>query len=1576
MFQGRHMTIKKALQDQRRVLLDLTYRNRLLNIPSRPSSRTIVLHGESSSEIYDLLVEQKRTLSFAAIAESEQEEALPQEELVEPDEVALAQPDLSSEGGRRQGGRLQTKLKSEHLQKRLLEIYYESRTMLEEQGVNVLYLALGQLRYFDPAKPEEVRHAPLVLLPVQLERKTARDRFVVKWSEEDLQENVSLREKLRVDFGVTLPEFPATEDFDLSAYFSQLGDVLVAQKGWSVVDDATQLGFFSFAKLLMYLDLDPAKWPEGNGIDGHELVSGLLGEGFEGSSTDIGSEGPAGLDAVLPVDRLQYVVDCDSSQAAAIEAVRRGENLVIQGPPGTGKSQTIANVIATAVADGKTVLFVAEKMAALEVVKRRLANVGLGPVCLELHSNKANKKTVLEELERTLRVSAPEKLDVQAANNKLTSLRDSLNRHACDFHREDIGAANLSPFEIIGNLVKRLPESGRPSYKLTAAAKWTRDEAAVHANLVGEACQHLAIVGPPAKSIWRGVNISPVMRPVAEDLIDSVRELPERIGQVLESASALAGVLGISAPSTLAGARAHCCMAAKLVNAPAFDRQTINSAVWSAGIDVLREAVDNGRRLAYICAERSREVVDLAWDANWQAARLAVAAHGDSWLRWLNKDHRAAIAQLKGVAKGPLAKSRAERLALLDDMIGAQKCASRLEEVEAQATSAFGNVWKGDLTDWDLAESVLAWVVEQNAANADAALREVAAIVEDRTLLKSRLESARAALDGFAQLETVLDERFGFDEKEATGSGTLAQAELEDLRVRFAAWQGGAEELVRWLAFNDVWGRIQSAGLDEVLDSFANDPQLWSNAGGQFWVAYYLQMLEEAQAKRPDLARFDGRRHDELVAEFRRLDTQRLRVAQYEAALAHYEAVPRSALGVGALGVLRSEIARKRGHMALRKLLKVCASPIQAAKPVFMMSPLSVAQYLEPGSINFDLLVIDEASQVEPVDAIGAIARCQQVVVVGDDKQLPPTSFFSRIVESEELDEDDEGAQAKDLESILSLCTAKGLPQRMLQWHYRSRHESLIAVSNKEFYEGNLFIVPSPDRARTNLGLKFNYLQDGRFDRGNSQKNQVEAQAIAQAVVDHARHRPHLTLGVGAMSVRQRQAITDEVELARRQHPELENFFASHQHEPFFIKNLENIQGDERDVILISIGYGRSKATGQMYQSFGPLNSDGGHRRLNVLITRARMCCEVFSSITADDIRIDGNSKPGLVALKSFLRYAQSGDLGIPVFTGRGVDSPFEEAVQSALTQRGYKVDNQVGVAGFFIDLAVVDPDMAGRYLLGIECDGAAYHSAPSARDRDRLRQDILESHGWIIHRIWSTDWFQQMDREIARLMAAIDVAKTGKASLPRVREEAVPIRRLEAPAAQEPAAAPQISVSYNQASFLPGNANLAPHEVPLESMVWTVVKIVEHEGPVHQDEVVARVRDLWKLGRAGSRIQAAVTAALERAARKGQLEQEAGCYMVPGRPILIRDRSAAESRTLKKPELLPPQEIRAALIHVALEAHGVTQDEAIQAVSRMLGFAATSQHLRDVIGAQIRNLVAQGALQEMGGTLEVCEVV
>lgn len=1575
------MSTKEVLQAQRRVLLDLTYRNRLLSLPKKPSSRTVVVHDELSLQVVPTLLD-KKSMSFASLPGGVEEDALTTDEAApEADDAFLAQPDDEIDvstglASRHTDTRLQTKLKSEHLQKRLLEIFYDSRTMLEEQGVNVLYLALGQLRFRERPGSDEFRVAPLVLLPVALERKSARDRFKLKWTEEDPQENLSLREKLRADFGIALPDFPEIESFDIGAYFAAVREVVSFQEGWQVVDDAIQLGFFSFAKLLMFLDLDPAKWPEDKVIDANPLVAGLLGAGFNERDTGVRDVSCGKLDQLIPVEQLKHVMDCDSSQALAVEAVRRGQNLVIQGPPGTGKSQTIANVIATAVGDGKRVLFVAEKMAALEVVKRRLENVGLGPLCLELHSNKANKKTVLEELDRTMNVGRPTHLDVGHVVQQLDRARTSLNDHATKMHTP-CGASHRTPFQTMGMLTRLLASHSRPSYLLGAAASWTMDDVNFRARTIVELCGYMPKVGDPAVSPWRAIRHPPVMRPRAEDLVLQTAPLLTAYEAIVASAENLSRALGIEPGKTLIEVTQQADVARMLAAAPAFDKAAINSAVWSAGLESLTRAIQKGRILTDVRRARSDQVIDSAWSTDWIPERKIIAGKGESLFRWLSGPYREAISNLRGVMRSTLPKEHPARLSLLDDLIAGNNALLTLQAVSSSAKAAFGTIWQDERTDWDLADSIVQWVGQQAGKTNYLDARALASGIDDTAKLVIHASAAQGAVKEFLSSWERVTQDLRLDVVERLGNADVSHVELTTLGPCVQGWQQDVTGLLDWLNFNDVVNRAQGLGLGEVVARMGVDEMSINSAEPQFWIAFYLEMLSLATKEYPELAKFDGRKHEELVQEFRDLDRRRLAAAQFEAAQVHFEAAPTDTASIGAVGVLRSEIKRKRGHMALRKLFKRCGAPIQALKPVFMMSPLSVAQFLEPGAIEFDVLVIDEASQVEPVDALGAIARCKQIVVVGDDKQLPPTSFFSRITGGDEVEDEEDGAQAKDLESILSLCSAKGLPQRMLQWHYRSRHESLIAVSNKEFYKGELFIVPSPDRDRQESGLRFHFLPEGRFDRGNTQKNHVEAVAIANAVLEHARTRPTFSLGVGAMSVRQRQAISDEIELLRREHPEMEQFISQcHPNEPFFVKNLENIQGDERDVIMISIGYGRSKSDDKMYQSFGPLNADGGQRRLNVLISRAKQRCEVFSSITSEDIRVDERSKEGLIALKTFLKYAEIGILGGPVFTGKEADSPFEEAVQEVLIKHGLQVDNQVGVAGFFIDLAVVDPETPGRYLIGLECDGAAYHSAPSARDRDRLRQEILEAHGWTIHRIWSTDWFQRAQSETDRLLRAVSAAKASqRARTVETRHAVAPTqpigvtRRDTSTVRTEARVAPP---AYIQVAFKPGNDHLQPHEVPIASMAHTVGRIITTEGPIHLEEIVARVRDLWGLGRAGSRIQAAVKDAVRHEAQTGMLTVEDECYMRSDAVITVRDRSSAPSRSLKKPELLPPQEIREAVLQLVKLAHGVGREEVVVAVARMMGFQATSQQLGERILGQIDLLVRRNELVETHSELRV----
>ena len=423
-----------------------------------------------------------------------------------------------------------------------------------------------------------------------------------------------------------------------------------------------------------------------------------------------------------------------------------------------------------------------------------------------------------------------------------------------------------------------------------------------------------------------------------------------------------------------------------------------------------------------------------------------------------------------------------------------------------------------------------------------------------------------------------------------------------------------------------------------------------------------------------------------------------------------------------------------------------------------MMGPLSVAQYIAPGTLKFDLIIMDEASQMRPEDAIGALARGGQAIIVGDPKQLPPTSFFDRISERVSEDEAEEITLAEDSKSILELASSI-FDQRMLRWHYRSRHEALIAFSNRQFYKDELIVFPSPAGQSDRFGIGWNFLADGVTTKG---VNPSEARAVAAAAAKFLVEHKNRSLGVVAMNIKQAQLIADELSALADRDPVLAKALAEAENErsdePFFIKNLENVQGDERDVIMISMTYGPATPGGRTPQNFGPINQDTGWRRLNVLFTRAKERMEIFSSMRSSDVVPKEGSDRGPRALKLFLDYAENGSLGVePVSSNRPTGSDFEDAVLEGLRELNFECVPQVGVANFFLDIGIKDPTSPGEFIAAVECDGASYHSSKSARDRDRLRQEILENLGWNIIRIWSTDWFRDPNGELNRVVRELN---------------------------------------------------------------------------------------------------------------------------------------------------------------------------------------------------------------------------
>ncbi len=911
---------------------------------------------------------------------------------------------------------------------------------------------------------------------------------------------------------------------------------------------------------------------------------------------------------------------------------------------------------------------------------------------------------------------------------------------------------------------------------------------------------------------------------------------------------------------------------------------------------------------------------------------------------------------------------------LLDRLVYGIAARNTIREQEALGQAAFDNAWRAEQSDWLTLADAAQWI----AANKD--IRALAGRVGER-------ESLRPLIDQLSSAQTYIVSQFGKISSElkldllASIGAPIPEALLQVINWRLHRWVDEYEQLFRWVTFRDRADKAISQGCGDLVVRLGDGRLDCEHIVRAFEMAYFDVVYSQMVRAQPELGRFDGVLHSRRVNNFAMLDRQRIAAARLEVARAHHQLVPpRDGGSVGPLGVLRGEIQKKKGHISLRKLVERAGPALTALKPVFMMSPLSVAQFLVPGGLEFDLLVMDEASQIQPVDALGAVARVKQVVVVGDQKQLPPSSFFAKMTTSGSSEyEEDDVAQVADIESILGLFIARGLPMRMLRWHYRSRHQSLIAVSNRQFYENKLFIVPSPYTSEGTRGLHFQYIQDGLFDAGNKRNNAAEAKVVAKAIIEHARLYPKKTLGVAAFSVSKRRAIIDELELLRRNLPvEIESFFTDHRSEPFFVKNLENVQGDERDVIFISVGYGRSIPGGKIPMRFGPLGTEGGERRLNVLISRAKERCDVFASMTDEDIDPTyAAGKKGVFAFRLFLQYARTGKLPMAEITGRDYDSIFEEQVAYTLRTRGYNVQAQIGIAGFFIDLAIIDEVRPGRFLSGIECDGAAYHSAKSARDRDRLRQAVLEDHGWKIHRIWSTDWYQ---RPIEQLDIIIKKIELIRAEFNEQKEEIILTQELDS-------ATPYIEredpVEYVDTGFAlykevvlarPTHRNDELHDTPQGILTDMVVHTVTVEGPVHRDQVIMRIRDAWGLKRAGARIEVTVGKSIEIAERLNRISRKGDFLFLPEAAIVPRDRSEVVAISLKKPEMLPPQEIEAAMLFLLRSNFGATREQIIPAVARALGIRTTSSQLRGVIDNILGGAVTSGILTEVMGMLTVAE--
>ncbi|KAA9345556.1 DUF3320 domain-containing protein [Adhaeribacter soli] len=1560
-------SIVSKLESSRKELLDLGLRNPLLNYKV-PAARGLHIVQEKSEAVFEILVKQGKAMTFTGRPDKTRAAAEDPEAETE-EEAAFELPALSGEAleSAYTDTKLQTNETESKLQTKLLNTYYAARTSLEEQGVNTLYIALGLLQWYESENSEEIRQAPLLLVPVNLERSNARERFKLKYAATDIEGNLSLQAKLKADFGLQIPALPETDDLDVYGYFEAIEKIIQIMPRWNIGKDNIELGFFSFGKFMLYHDLDSSKWPDDKKPENHPLLAALFETGFRDQQPT--ADANAFIDKETLAHELFQVVDADSSQILAALAVHEGRNLVIQGPPGTGKSQTITNLIANAIGHGKKVLFVAEKMAALEVVKRRLDSIHLGEACLELHSHKANKKELHEELKRVLELGRPNINQLQHEIQLLQGYLEELNDY-CHAINEEIEKSGISSQKVIGHLLRLKEKKGDknfPKLEITDIAHW--DALKMHrAEIFADRIQaYLQENGVPETLPFWGSKLTFLLPPQQESIQQTLQGANNLITGLLNRAEALARHLEFPVPADLAGYERLYQSALLAAEAPDLKGVNIISENWNAKAALLNNLLQTGKELQELKAQYQDIFLPEAWEQEVLEMRQELLAHGEKWYKFIIGSYKKSNKKLAAVCKNPLPKENAAKLKYLDDILESKRKRNLLKENENLLVGLFGSHWQNLESDWGKLNTIAGYLTkvhqQVNSAIEPANLLAYLQKSEPATILKEQAQAFITTLREYkASLKSVLT-HLQFDEALRFGSQQpFLQLKATEQAVILQFWLQHLPEIQKTTAWNTLEETSATENLQVLTSIAAHWPEAKDHLKDNLQKTWYEYLLERSVNANPVLRKFERTGHEDVIQKFRKLDRLNLHYNQARAALKHYESVPRLEAG-GQVSILKNEFAKRSRHMPIRKLIKEAGLAIQAIKPVFMMSPLSIANFLPPEAMDFDLVVFDEASQVKPVEALGALLRGKQLIVVGDSKQMPPTNFFGSITNN--VDEDDEENTTADIQSILEMCEAKGAPKRKLRWHYRSRHESLISLSNHEFYENELVIFPSPG-SRQRLGLVFHHLPHTSYDRGKTRANTEEANAVADAVMLHARRNPKLSLGVVAFSTAQMQAIQNALELRRRNHPELEQYFNAHPHEPFFVKNLENVQGDERDAIFISIGYGKTKE-GYLAMNFGPLNNEGGERRLNVLVTRAKLRCEVFTNLTADDIDLNRTKAYGIKVLKSFLYFAQHGRLGIAEETGKPADSPFEENVALQLERVGYTVRKQVGSQGFFIDLAIIDPEHPGRYILGIECDGASYHSARSARDRDRLRQQVLEGIGWRIHRIWSTDWFKNPERELERVINAIEQAKI-QAHLDDIEpEEQVELPEL----VREETEAEATEITEYEAATLPAEVGFQElHLHPVGKLAKWLTEVVKIESPVHIDEVVKRFMEAAQVSRAGNRIRQTIQEAAKTAEIQNFITIKQDFlwdYNMTEPTVRNRENLPASSR---KMSYIAPEELSLAVEQVVKSAIAIQPDSSIPLVAKRLGFNRVTEDVRNNILQAVNLSLQNGRIQQEGDLL------
>ena len=1550
-------------------LLDLSLRNRLLNV--RDTKQIIPIACTDISCLEDKIAANEM-LSLNPLANLLGEKdlhdlAMLRNSKVKKDIQILLDKELSLR-------RLWTWLSPQEMTRRLTGLYRQSRTDLEEGGINTLFLAVGFLEWKVSERDEKSYLAPILLIPIRLLHKSMTEGIRISRLDEDTIINETLLELLRSQFKLTIPgivPLPADDSgVDVPQVMQIFRQSIKDMKGWEVREEA-RIGHFSFGKFIMWNDMTARI----DSLQQNRLVRHLIeGGGLFDDEIDVFDV--AEISKYLDLKNLYCPVNADSSQLAAALYSQMGKNFVLHGPPGTGKSQTITNIIAHNLATGRRVLFVSEKKAALEVVHKRLSGIGLKPFCLELHSSKSGKAEVLAQFAEALNV--PEQsvsgewdavvrsmIQVRAELNEYISalhqrFPNGLSAYDCFsrlLHKADSLRGNLLKIDCLNQSQEAFETIGRLVSDLANAWQGTSREAL-------DALQDISVQN------WSPVLENEILSVFGEMLktLDSLQQHFMKQTQALESGGKFT---------------VHDVYHAALLS------QTLkNCGNIPAGFldDDFQENADSLRKFCtWAEEERSlsaklrnyhlKELINL--DFSGIAARIQQNNQAFFLIKYIR--NTALLKELSGIKKlGGPRLTIAELSQLLPDAENFSLVHQKIENVQVKVKTLLGKLWNNGEVDWKAGDTVLAQTENILQQIDDAAGMDPERKNRMRQKLQTLLPDAEQNFAKNAQVCEQIDAFLliwnDFQEK-IHGIGSYAaefqtEADLEILGKKLRHMIDLSGELRGVLRYRKLRREADAAGLAAFADALENGELETAGIFKIFSDCYAVEMLNQILAQSPVLCNFSGANQEERILKFRELDAKYTHLSKQIIFARLASALPRRRSGPcpdgTELGILKRECEKRARQKPIRQLLEQIPSLAPVLKPCFLMSPLSVAQYLPPDSEQFDLIVFDEASQIPVWDAVGVIARGKQLIVVGDPKQMPPTNFFQK---GEQEDEEKLPDEPEDMESILDECIAAGLHSTYLNWHYRSRHEALISFSNHYYYEDRLFTFPAA-RNSDSLGVRFEFVPNAIYDRKATRTNRKEAEALVKYVFTHLEKpvRKQRSIGIVTFSQAQKELIEDLMEQERIRHPELEEYFSDRNAEPLFVKNLENVQGDERDVILFSICYAPD-ADGKFSMNFGPLNRQGGERRLNVAITRAKEQVVVFSSIRSQQIELNRTNATGAAHLKYFLDYAEKGFHIQSKISAEKNTEGLIDTIAEFLSAHGLTWERNVGCSGYRIDLAVRHPDKPDEFLLGIECDGHVYAAQRTVRDRDNLRDSVLHSLGWHTCRAWSVDWAFDRRRAEEHLLALIEKLRTEQEPAPI---SPVPVQSAEIPAVEtkpESGATASYRPEHRKEYCMWNGESVYAQEFFYDPSARDLIRrqireIIQFEGPIYETVLKRRVVKAWGFNRMGDQILHILNECLPQYWKITKIgDVRVFWAMGQSAESYLDYRVSLDSLSRRAIDEIPPEELANAMLEILEDFNACKQNTLYRETVKLFGFSAVTDKARKYLDFGMEALKKSGRI-------------